>query len=169
MANKQSSKSSCHAIEPPPLPAGLEDIPPPVLPGVELILDAVEFIDERALDDELLITGTLDTPPPVELATLVLDAELIAPTELAELAGVADRLDDASALDEDDTFATELFERLLLERLLLATLDDITLDDDELAGGGATGSRFDVHSIALRTISTIFGSAKFSFTWPIAV
>ena len=169
MANKQSSKSSCHAIEPPPLPAGLEDVPPPVLPGVELILDAVELIDERALDDELLTTGTLDTPALVELATPVLDAELIAPTELAELADGADRLDDARALDEDDTLATELAERLLLERLLLATLDDITLDDDELAGGGATGSMFEVHSIALRIISTIFGSAKFSFTWPIAV
>lgn len=133
------------------------------------MLDALERVDERATDDELLTVGTLDTPTPVELTAPVLDAELIALIELTELADVEELLDGATALDDEETVAPELLERLLLERLLFATLDDITLDDDELAGGGATGSMFEVHSIALRIISTIFGSAKFSFTWPIAV
>lgn len=158
-ANKHSSKSSCSVTEPPPPPLAEEEAPPPLFPGVELMLDALEGVDERATDDELLTVGTLDTPTPVELAAPVLDAELIALIELTELADVEELLDDATALDDEETVAPEL-----LERLLLATLDDITLDDDELVGGGATGSIFEVHSIALRIISTIFGSAKFSFT-----
>lgn len=103
------------------------------------LLDVTTPCDDDALE--------LGTPTALDTAT---DER-----ELRELIDT----EETAALDEDAP--TEI------DDPELATLDRD--DEDELDGGGTTGARFEVHSIALRIISTMLGSEKFSDTWPIAV
>lgn len=134
------------------LDAAIELIPPvPPLEEAtpeETTLDDAELVaTEFAFDDTLLEL--------VELAGFATTAELVALVELVEIVALA-ALAEAPAIEE-----RELAE---VARELLA-LDEASDELDE----AITGFRFDVHSIALRIISIIFGSAKLASTCPTAV
>ena len=107
--------------------------------------DELEASDDFALDKEL--ASELSDELFAELLTALLTDELpTVPTELDDL-----RLDDELAMLE-------------LAKELEDDFKDEELEDEELGGVCP-----EVHSMALRIISIILGSAKFASTWPMAV
>lgn len=105
--------------------------------------------DDSALDCEDEAITTTELTDDARLLLLLEEAPPIS-DEATDDAGVED-----ADLEDEITAREELL--------------DLTLDDDRLDEEVTTGIMLDVHSIALRIISSIFGSEKLLSTWPMAV